>query len=186
VILLTNDISIVVGRHKGSVMVYLSRGKESWVYKKGLRVPLKISQKYNVAGNVSLFDVLTVRLDKYNIDTMMTADDGYLIKLDASSSEQPYPSIDVSVEKSSKDITKIAYKGQGEKLIKEMHLRNYKKISGNHRFPELAIKNKMFSLSDSASISYLGIEKVSFPQSVFYPRAQALERFINMYDKKIK
>jgi hypothetical protein len=63
---------------------------------------------------------------------------------------------------------------------------NYKKISGNHRFPELAIKNKMFSLSDSASISYLGIEKVSFPQSVFYPRAQALERFINMYDKKIK
>lgn len=186
VILLTNDISIVVGRHKGDLMIYLSRGKQSWVYKKGLRIPLKISQKYNVAGNVSLFDVLTVRLDKYDVLTMETKGQEYRLELNAKSPEQPYQKLVVMVDTTSKDINKIGYMSSSGTLIKELYLRNYKKVSGVHRFPELTIKNRLFSLSDSASITYLGVEKMSFPASLFYPRAQALERFVNMYNEKIR
>lgn len=182
VIFFNDDTAMVATTDQSDdIILFLIRGNENWLFKKGLRTPLKISLGYQVTGSVSLFDVLRVRFNQYKIGLTEDLLNSKKIELVASDKSISYQYLQVFVDSSTLDIQKIEYQSVSKKTIKQVLLTDYSLVGGRHRFPRWTIQNRLFSTDDYATITYTAVDRVSYPESLFYPNTQTLNRFIRSF-----
>lgn len=168
---------------KQEITLILKKGQDLWLFKKGLRVPLRINLSYQLNKAVNLFDVLQVRFDQYEVDALKSEDSGITVELSSSAQGMPYPKMTLTFNTASKDLERAVFKGVSGKEIKEIRYSDYKTINGSHRFPVMTILNLLFQTADTAEITYFEVKQVRLFFRSFSPQRESFEQFLDQYAK---
>ena len=179
------DSSVVLVKDdEDASQVYLTIEDSSWLYKPGLRSPLKISDSFSVFGSLNLVDILGIKLiTEYEMMEEIAADHDVLFRMKALKEDAAYPFVEVRADLASGELRTIILQGLNRRPLKEITLKDYSVISGNHRLPVWEIRDLLFSSDKITIIRYLDVSGHNLPRSLFYPNVNSLTQLLRRIEE---
>lgn len=171
-----NNTSAVVLKNEyqeDQLLLFTNGG--SWMYKEGLRKPIKISNSLSIIGSLNISDILGLKLlDDYIVDSERVSEQSYIIDLESIKDELSYPFISVVIDKDEKILKKLILMGEGKRPVKEVVFSEYKVVNKKHKFPVWEIRDLIFNNSTISTIEYMSVSTHKLKKSLFQPNRQAL------------
>lgn len=176
----TNSAVLIQQPLEGN-QLFLSTDQGAWLFKEGLRSPLRISQGFAVFGAANLADVLgLVLLEQYELQPLTenpagTDLRGRFLARDAGAN---YPRINVQVDRSG-TVRRLEYYGLGDRIVKSASLRDYTQLPDGRRFPIWEIRDELFKSNPGLRIQVRGVRSHSLPESLFRPNTNSLSSLLS-------
>ncbi|MBN1982381.1 MAG: outer membrane lipoprotein-sorting protein [Chitinivibrionales bacterium] len=177
---------LVVENRPNDFILFLRRGDDNWLFKNGMRLPMKISMSYSISNEISLYDILGILFVDYVPTGVSEGKTSFILSMSTEKKSIPYPFIDAKIDKKNKSLTSVTFLGASKQAIKELKFARYSLVSGNHRVPEMEIRNLLFKKNDYATVKYVYIRDFNLPGSYFYPNVNVLERLMKDIQSIIK
>jgi len=176
----TPDTCLVyVADERGQATAFLRRGDDTWIFREGLRLPLKVSRAQAVLGEANLGDLLGIDLwGDFALASATDAPEGLVMDFERRGPGSPYASVRVVAEAASGELSRIVYRGSGGAAIREAELGPYSTLEGGHRVPVWTIRNLRIGTGAVTTIRYTRIAAAVLPDAYFKPEAAALGQFL--------
>lgn len=182
VFLLTKDLQTILvflNDERGIPTVFLQRGYNTWIFREGLRLPLKVTLSQNVYGDINLGDILGVNLvENFECSDASVMNGTIKAIFRKLRSHYPYPFVEVEINRETLDLLRIQYNGLSGDGIHEAVLHSYANIDSKHRFPVWMIRNLHINMEQYTELHYLSVQPKTIPDSFFQPNASALSQFL--------
>ena len=153
--------------------------RKQWLYRKGLRRPIRVSRSHAIADNIDLSDILGIYyITEYNINNAEIIDDVIIIDMEARDPQYRYRHVEIIASLVTQDISRIIYKSINKQEVRNAEI-SYIQI-GDRRLPKYRISPAAVSLE--RAITALEFTKVSdeeLPASFFAPNAEALSQLLD-------
>jgi len=164
---------------KGEEVVFLYHERNAWIYKDGLRTPIKVSLSQQVMGDANLGDVLGINvLRDFEFSSLENTGEGLVLNyVKKPASTYPYPVVQLHVDTEER-IRQIWYGGAGGEFIRVADLDNYRLVAGDHLVPDWTIRNVKMHTDRKTILRYVTIRELSLPDSFFRADANALAQFM--------
>lgn len=148
---------------------FLSIGTNTWMYKKGLHRPIRVSGSQKLFGDAGIGE--TVGIDyyrDYQIKEFKQSEKDYIFELTAKDSKTAYQQVKLTISKDSYYIKQVILKAITGTLLKELTYTDYRKI-GEHELADIAIKNLLQNQDRITELKYIDIENKKLSAKAFQP-----------------
>jgi outer membrane lipoprotein-sorting protein len=148
---------------------YLVNGYNTWMYRKELKRPLRISAQQRLFGNAGIAETAGINyLNDYDIIKATENDGEYLIELQAKDGRTAYQRASMWISKSSLRISKIILKALNGQELKSLLYGDYRMVDG-HEMAVIEINNLLQNMNEKTIIKYTGIKSRTFDPEIFDP-----------------
>ncbi|PRX31738.1 outer membrane lipoprotein-sorting protein [Orenia metallireducens] len=148
---------------------FLAIGTNTWMYKKGLHRPIRVSGSQKLFGDAGIGE--TVGIDyyrDYQIKEFKQSEKDYIFELIAKDSKTAYQQVKLTISKDNYHIKQVILKAITGTLLKELTYSNYRKI-GEHELADIAIKNLLQNQDRVTELRYIDIENKKLSAKAFQP-----------------
>ncbi len=148
---------------------YLVIGSNTWMSKKGLHRPIRVSGSQKLFGDAGIGE--TVGIDyynDYNIKRCKETEESYVFELVAKDSQSSYQQLQLMISKEDYYIKKVILKAITGTPLKELTYRNYREIKG-HQLADIVIKNLLQNKDRVTELKYIDVEERDLVANTFQP-----------------
>lgn len=148
---------------------FLAIGTNTWMYKKGLHRPIRVSGSQKLFGDAGIGE--TVGIDFYNdydIKEYSETENNYIFELVAKDSKTVYQQIQLTISKEGYYINRAILKAITGTSLKELQYKNYRKIK-DHELADIVIKNLLQNQNRVTELKFIDIEEKKLAANAFQP-----------------
>lgn len=148
---------------------YLVIKNDTWMYKEGLKRPIRISARQKLFGNAGIAETIGIDYNQsYQLEDFVREEDTYILDLKARAPVIAYQEARVWVNYQKGQLERVILKGLNGQAIKELIYSNYRQING-HQVGDILIKNLLQEKDKETKVIFKDIRKAELPASAFQP-----------------